>query len=90
MRHSNPMSAQAKAFLRDARILRRDAAEALRRGRCRYASPLEAAERIGRAAGLCWATLEAGLQGEIAGEWRRIRNLMRAYERTCVGRRRMA
>jgi hypothetical protein len=75
----------AAAFLRDARILRLDATEALRRGRCRHASPIDAAVEAGKADGAAWFLGMEGtsLRHAIAVEKRKIRNLMYAYERTC-------
>jgi hypothetical protein len=88
MRNSKTKS-DAEAFLRDAITLRMDAVRMLKRGLCRYASPLEAAEQIGRAYGRAWPSADDDLVRRIRAEWRRIRNLNAAYEKSCVGHSKM-
>jgi hypothetical protein len=84
----NRAEKQAVDFLRDARMLRRNAVGFLRHGRCRHADPSWAARELGRAEGVLWNTENFPLRVEIAAELRKIRNLVAAYERRCVGRER--
>jgi len=74
---------RAETALRDAKILRRDGAGYLARGRCRYATALDAAYEIGKATAAAVGSGRTDLLPEIRAEWRRIRNLNSAFERRC-------
>ena len=83
MTFSTRRGQRAESALRDAKILRRDAAGYLARGRCRYASALDAAHAVGQALAAAVGSGRTDLLPEINAEWRRIRNLNSAFERRC-------